>query len=657
MKTNWTSSVMIAVGLLCGGRGLAADGEWAVNADGDWSDTANWKDGVVAEGVGATADFSKVNISPNSVNRKISLDQSGVVVGHLKFADAGASDGYNTGSHTLAGEGMVLELSTGGVDAPSIATGAGSYNAGNSLFIEAILSSDEEVKIIPLPDPFKYRRPVILLSANELSRKVTVEQGAWVEMRDENALGTATVELKDESILYARSFQGVGTTITNAITIGGGSKLAGVGVDNKVGTIFSGPIGIKGHGVFVGHGDGYNGQNHRLVVSGVISDAEPGASAFFSSEPNGGYRGSVVLTEANTYTGTTVVYRTNITLEDADGFGSAVSDVVVDGISGREGRVILTAPDGINPAKTLYLQQYGGLEQRGGTIVTSDIVVEGGRLTWGKSPVSSALTNASEIVIAAGTTLTIDKTSTDSIKNAKLYQTGRISGAGNVVLTGYNGWDGSIYLYGDNSYSGGTILLRSSNSLSHYQYIHSDTAFGTGPISLEPATGSGTTMMTLGRDITFANELQGLGKIDTQSFTLTTTGSIEPRGIPSGEFAAPSTLSVNRLAFGTDVDGCDYVFRYDAEASSLVAATTALTIGAAPKVVTALWVDAEEETPAIGDYPLFSYTGDDPAFDASEWTVVAPKGLRGKVWLDDAAKQVMLIMDVAPPPQTVIILR
>ena len=41
----------------------AANGTWNVNAPGTWSNTANWSGGVIASGVGATADFSTVNIT------------------------------------------------------------------------------------------------------------------------------------------------------------------------------------------------------------------------------------------------------------------------------------------------------------------------------------------------------------------------------------------------------------------------------------------------------------------------------------------------------------------------------------------------------------------------------------------------------------------
>ena len=65
---------------------IATDGVWTKNATGtqNWSTAANWSSSSIADGIGATADFSTINIT---ANRTVTLD-SARTVGTMKFADA-----------------------------------------------------------------------------------------------------------------------------------------------------------------------------------------------------------------------------------------------------------------------------------------------------------------------------------------------------------------------------------------------------------------------------------------------------------------------------------------------------------------------------------------------------------------------------------------
>lgn len=58
---------------------FAADGVWTNTAGGNWSDAANWKDGVVAEGVDAMAYFTNAPIA----HRTVMLPEGGVTLGGL----------------------------------------------------------------------------------------------------------------------------------------------------------------------------------------------------------------------------------------------------------------------------------------------------------------------------------------------------------------------------------------------------------------------------------------------------------------------------------------------------------------------------------------------------------------------------------------------
>src|SRR5688572_16019769 len=61
----------------------AASGTWTLNGTSTWSTGTNWLDGIVADGVGSTADFNTINISGN---RTVNLD-SPRTIGNLIFGD------------------------------------------------------------------------------------------------------------------------------------------------------------------------------------------------------------------------------------------------------------------------------------------------------------------------------------------------------------------------------------------------------------------------------------------------------------------------------------------------------------------------------------------------------------------------------------------
>jgi autotransporter-associated beta strand protein len=84
------------------------DGTWTNNAAGNWSVAGNWA-GVVADGAGWLADFSKADLT---ANRTITLDSSRTI-GRLIFSDAvwtGAAN-YN---YTLSGTNTLTLDNTGG---------------------------------------------------------------------------------------------------------------------------------------------------------------------------------------------------------------------------------------------------------------------------------------------------------------------------------------------------------------------------------------------------------------------------------------------------------------------------------------------------------------------------------------------------------------
>ena len=75
--------MIVATALSAGSAFAQTTGTWTTNGPGNWSDTTKWSGGVVAGGVGATADFSTLDITADNV---VTLDAP-VTLGTLKVAD------------------------------------------------------------------------------------------------------------------------------------------------------------------------------------------------------------------------------------------------------------------------------------------------------------------------------------------------------------------------------------------------------------------------------------------------------------------------------------------------------------------------------------------------------------------------------------------
>ncbi len=82
-RTLLCSCTLIVI--IAGHSALAASGSWSTDADGNWSDAANWAGGVIADGAGETAYFDAIAITND---RTVTVDTPRTI-GSLAFTQPG----------------------------------------------------------------------------------------------------------------------------------------------------------------------------------------------------------------------------------------------------------------------------------------------------------------------------------------------------------------------------------------------------------------------------------------------------------------------------------------------------------------------------------------------------------------------------------------
>ena len=97
--------------------GLVTPGAWTNDASGNWSATANWSGGIVANGTSSNADFSTINLT---ADRTVTLDSSRTI-GNLIFGD------------TVGSQNWLLTASGGSVLTLAVAAGSPTITVTNNL--------------------------------------------------------------------------------------------------------------------------------------------------------------------------------------------------------------------------------------------------------------------------------------------------------------------------------------------------------------------------------------------------------------------------------------------------------------------------------------------------------------------------------------------
>ncbi len=102
----------VAAWAVCAGVGFAqtTNGMWQSNADGAWSDAANWTNGAVAGGVGAVAVFTN-----STLDRMVTIPAEGVTVGRLEYRSTVGNNNwsFNGGPLVIDGPNRRFTLTKG----------------------------------------------------------------------------------------------------------------------------------------------------------------------------------------------------------------------------------------------------------------------------------------------------------------------------------------------------------------------------------------------------------------------------------------------------------------------------------------------------------------------------------------------------------------
>lgn len=283
------------------GSARAQSGTWNVDADGFWSESTNWLDGIIADGAGNNADFSAV---PITAERTVIMDTSRSL-GSLNIGETSLSYLYQ---NFVSTNGSVLTLDNGG-NTPVLAS------SGYRQFYIPIAGTDGVDLTNPVSESFG--SVLGILGTNTYSGVTTVESNVIVYPQTTSAFGASTpsdgtvVNVGGAIYLVGSSYPTNEPLTLNGNGFGGDGNgaLRDGGGDPRTysGNIISsqshqGTIGVDSGGTLILTGTLTGGNSQYTEKSGggtlVLAGNVPALSPFVSSGVlqigNGGTTGNLV---------------------------------------------------------------------------------------------------------------------------------------------------------------------------------------------------------------------------------------------------------------------------------------------------------------------------------------------------------------------------
>lgn len=491
----------IVLAILLSTSARAASGTWikltgggTATATGTWSVSTNWSGGSIADGVGATADFSTLNIKALST---ITLD-SNRTLGVLKIGDSsGTSNNYDI----VSSLGATLTFDNGGSNAQINQT-AGS--AGDTVSAPILLKSSLDI-------------------TNSASATLTIQTGG---ITSSAASGTQTVSLLSGNatitgvigngitggtIAVSKSGSGTLTLNTATNTYSGGTFInSGTLSFNQSGSLGTGTVTLGtsggGNATLQTTNSTSNPTNNIIVSSGSGGTLTIGST-------------SVSASGGNTYSGT-VLLNGDLTVNSLFTGASGSSLKFSNAISGAGG--IIKTGTGVATLSGTTDNTYGGTTTVTGGIldlsktssasidaVSGNITIGDGATTAGLDVLRLAGSGGNQI--ADTSILTFNGTGTDA---GTFRLNGQNETLGGLVSTGGAG------VIEDNNAANSTLTVDVNTTNRDFSGVIQN-GTGAGVLSL---TKTGTASQTLSG--TVANTYTGLTAVNSGTLILNKTAGV-----------------------------------------------------------------------------------------------------------------------------------
>ena len=289
------------------------DGVWIADADGAWSETNRWSQGVVADGAGFTADFGTIN---PTADRTVTLDAPRTL-GTLRFGDTAGAQRWTIQSSGTNGQRLdtgsaaqpVLSVTTATTFAAPLSDTNGFAKTGGGTLVLAAANSLsgtlnlDTASTSAADGVLRAAHPSALAQVTRLQLRNNNSGSSTLELDGANGSvlvsGALVANCRNNSVPTLRNVAGT-NTLSGAVTLDVGGNLFNVQSDTGR-LVLSGPAQYTGSltggrtFAFSGAGD--------VLVSGQIRASANGAPIALTKSGTG----TLVLAAANTYTNTTTV--------------------------------------------------------------------------------------------------------------------------------------------------------------------------------------------------------------------------------------------------------------------------------------------------------------------------------------------------------------